>query len=267
MSNDRSRVLPPGVFAHNRGVVTSMYAVMPAEGVLSSRLPGFGATTARILTAPAMGASFAQILLELEPGGGTTASRDDGLEHFFYVLSGRVEIAIDGTVHELTPHGYAYIPVGHSYRIRNRSGEVSRLMWIKRPYEKIDLTAPAPLVGHRDDVRRSTMDTEGRYWQFLLGQGDLAFDFEMNILGFEPGVYFPFVETHIMEHGLYMLEGQMLYMLAGDQHEVWATDFIWMAPYCPQFCVCTGWGEAAYLLYKDVNRDVRFPDKENRWGA
>jgi (S)-ureidoglycine aminohydrolase len=31
-----------------------------------------------------------------------------------------------------------------------------------------------------------------------------------------------------------------------------------MSHYCPQFCFCTGWEEAAYLLYKDVNRDVSF---------
>ncbi|HET7037756.1 MAG TPA: (S)-ureidoglycine aminohydrolase [Thermomicrobiaceae bacterium] len=258
MSQELTGVLPRGIFAHNRGVVTPMYAVMPAEGVLSSRLPGFAATTARILTAPPMGARFAQILLEIEPGGGTTAPRNDGLEHFFYLLDGRAEVGIGGTVHQLTAHGYAYVPVTHSYQIRNRGGEPSRLMWVKRPYETIDLPAPAPLVGHRDEVSRSTLDSGGRYWQYLLGQGDLAFDFEMNILGFQPGNYFPYVETHIMEHGLYMLDGQMLYQLAGDLHEVWATDFIWMASYCPQFCFCTGWGEAAYLLYKDVNRDVRF---------
>ncbi|HET7034230.1 MAG TPA: hypothetical protein VFI42_00965 [Thermomicrobiaceae bacterium] len=55
-----------------------------------------------------------------------------------------------------------------------------------------------------------------------------------------------------------MLEGQGIYLLAGDWHEVEPTGFIWMAPYCPQDFFCTGWGEAAYLLYKDVNRDVRF---------
>jgi (S)-ureidoglycine aminohydrolase len=39
-------------------------------------------------------------------------------------------------------------------------------------------------------------------------------------------------------------------------HEVWKDDFIWMGPYCPQQFYPTGWGDAAYLLYKDVNRDV-----------
>lgn len=259
MANDNLGRIPPGIFGRNRAVVTSHYAVMPAEGVLASRLPGFGDTTARILTGPPMGARFAQILLEIDPGGGTDKPINDGLEHFFYLVGGAAELGIDGAAHPLRPHSYAYLPAGHSFNLRSNGDEQARVIWIKRPYEPIDdIPAPESRVGHRDDVPRSTMHTEGRYWQFLLGNGDLAFDFEMNILGFQPGVYFPMVETHVMEHGLYMLEGQMLYELAGDQHEVWATDFIWMAPFCPQFCFCTGWEEAAYLLYKDVNRDIRF---------
>jgi (S)-ureidoglycine aminohydrolase len=251
-------VLPPTIYGHNRAAVTTQYAVMPPEGVLPSRLPGFEGTVVRILTAPPMGARFAEILLELEPGGGTTAPREDGLQHFFYLLSGTVSLAIDGAAHELRPHGYAYVPAGHAYGIRAlRDGE-SRLLWIKRPYERIDLPVPQPIVGHRDDVPRERPHTEGRYWQYLLPADDLAFDINVNILGFQPGNYFPFVETHIMEHGLYMLEGQGLYLLANDWHEVQPDDFIWMGPYCPQHFYCTGWSEAAYLLYKDVNRDVAF---------
>ena len=29
-----------------------------------------------------------------------------------------------------------------------------------------------------------------------------------------------------------------------------------LGPFVPQQFYCTGWGGAAYLLYKDVNRDV-----------
>ncbi len=251
-------VLPPGIYAHNRGVVTPQYAVMPAAGVLASRLPGFVDTIARILTAPPMGARFAQILLELGPTGGTTGPRNDGLEHFFYLLTGAVTLTIGTETHTLTPEDYAYLPVGQPYSLQNTADTGSHLLWIKRPYQAIDLPAPAPFCGIRSAVPRTTTHTTGRYWQYLLPQDDLAFDFTMNILGFAPGTYFPYVETHIMEHGLYMLEGQGLYLLAGDQHEVQPTDFIWMAPYCPQFFFCTGWGEAAYLLYKDINRDVHF---------
>ncbi|HET8630562.1 MAG TPA: (S)-ureidoglycine aminohydrolase [Thermomicrobiales bacterium] len=251
-------ILPPGVYARNRAVVTAQYAVMPPEGVLESRLPGFQQTVARILAAPPLSARFAQILLEIAPGGGTTGPRDDGLEHVFYLLGGAAALTIGDATHRLAPGGYAYVPAGVPYQVHNAAAEEARLLWIKRPYEPIDLPAPAPLVGRRDDLERVTRHTDGRYWQHLLPPGDLAFDFEVNILGFAPGVYFPYVETHIMEHSLYMLEGQGIYLLAGDQREVQPGDFIWMAPYCPQFFFCTGWQEAAYLLYKDVNRDVRF---------
>ena len=252
-------VLPPGIFARSRGVVTPQYAVMPLEGVLTSNLPGFAGTVVRFLTAPAMGARFAQVLLDLAPGGGTTAPRNDGLAHVINVLDGAVALTIGGDTHYLGREAYAYVPVDHDYALTNPGQETARVIWIKRPYEAIDLPTPAPVVGQRGSVERTTNSiTDGRYWQYLLPRNDLAFDFEINILGFVPGTYFPYVETHIMEHGLYMLEGQGLYLLAGDQHEVWTDDFIWMGPFCPQFFFCTGWGEAAYLLYKDVNRDVRF---------
>lgn len=255
--NQPPEKLPFGIYAHNRGVVTPQYAVMPPEGILASRLPGFELTTVRFQTSPEMGAHFAQAALEIEPGGGTTSSRDDGLEHFFYLVSGAATVSINGEAHDLIPHGYAYVPAGYRYDVRAGSTR-SRLIWIKRPYKAIDLPAPAPVIGHRDHVERTRRHTLGRYWQYLLPVDDMAFDMEVNILGFEPGSYFPYVETHIMEHGLYMLEGQLLYQLAGDLHEVHAHDFIWMNHYCPQFCFCTGWEEAAYLLYKDVNRDISF---------
>lgn len=258
MERPGPNILPFGIYAHNRGVVTPQYAVMPPEGIPVSRIQGFEKTNLRFQTSPEMGARFAQILLDFEQGGGTTAPRDDGLEHFFYVVAGAVEVAFGGATHRLEAHGYCYLPPGTSYEITGRLETGSNVIWVKRPYAKIGLPVPEPIVGHRDNVEKTRTHTDGRYWQYLLPVDDLAFDMHMNILGFEPGVYFPHVETHIMEHGLYMLEGGGLYVLAGDIHEVQADDFIWMGPYCPQFFFCTGWEEAAYLLYKDVNRDVTF---------
>jgi (S)-ureidoglycine aminohydrolase len=252
------RIVPPNIFGHNRAVVTSRYAIMQTAGTLPSQIPGIENTTIRIQTAPDMGARFAQILLEMSPGGGTTRNRDEPLQHFFFVLDGSVTLTIDETTHELGAHDYAYVPVDSQCGFT--ANEQSRMIWIRKPYEPIDLPAPDPLVRSRDSVERSRPHTEGRYWQYLLPTDDLAFDMHVNILGFQPGNYFPYVETHIMEHGLYMLEGQGLYLLANDWHEAVVDDFIWMGPYCPQQFYCTGWGEAAYLLYKNVNRDVRFEE-------
>jgi (S)-ureidoglycine aminohydrolase len=255
-STNEPRIVPPNIFGHNRAVVTSQYAIMQTAGTLASQLPGISNTTIRIQTAPAMGAQFVQILLEMEPGGGTTRDRDEALQHFFFVVDGAVTVAIDGESHQLGTHGYAYVPVGH--RCAFTADTQSRMIWIRKPYEQIDATVPDPIVSSRNSVERSRPRTEGRYWQYLLPTDDLAFDMNVNILGFQPGNYFPYVETHIMEHGVFMLEGQGLYLLANDWHEAVVDDFIWMAPYCPQQFYCTGWAEAAYLLYKNVNRDVSF---------
>jgi len=71
----------------------------------------------------------------------------------------------------------------------------------------------------------------------------------------KPGICFGFVESHIMEHGLYMLKGSGIYWLNGNYHEVKANDYIYMAPYCPQYFYSTGLTKGRYLLYKEVNRD------------
>jgi hypothetical protein len=56
----------------------------------------------------------------------------------------------------------------------------------------------------------------------------------------------------IMQHGLYMLQGQGIYLLGTeDWHECWTGDFIWMGSFCPQFFIATGWEEAQYLRFKN----------------
>jgi (S)-ureidoglycine aminohydrolase len=76
-----------------------------------------------------------------------------------------------------------------------------------------------------------------------------------NLLIFTPGIHFSFVESHIMEHGLYMLDGRGIYYLNGDLIEVQKGDYNYMAPFCPQYFVASGWETGRYILYKDVNRD------------
>ncbi len=247
---------PPGIYGHNRTMVTPHYAVMPPEGILESRLPFFEATLVRFHTSPAMGARFAQALLEIAPGGGTTRPIDDGLAHFLYVTAGTLQVT-GGETRRLGPGGYAYIPAGTTLSLKAESACTA--IWIKKPYAEVPgIPRPAPLFGDANTVERRLKHTEGRAWQHLLPDEDLGFDMAVNILSFAPGTYFPFVETHIMEHGLYMLRGQGLYLLGRDWHECWTGDFVWMGPYVPQQFYATGWGEAAYLLYKDINRDVVF---------
>ena len=85
---------------------------------------------------------------------------------------------------------------------------------------------------------------------------DLRHDMHVNIVNFQPGGTIPFPETHVMEHGLYVLEGKAVYLLNEDWVEVEAGDFMWLRAFCPQACYAGGPGPFRYLLYKDVNRHV-----------
>lgn len=251
--------LPPGAIGHNRGVVRHNYAFMPPEGVLKSRLPAYDKTVVRFLAAPVLGAQFVQFVLEFEAGGGANRPIvEEGVQHFYYVLSGIAEIAIAGAPPQpMQAGGFAYVPPGCAFVLRGSDEKPARVLGLRKRYEAIDLPQPEPIVSHQDDVQITNhTGAEGRGFQHLLPFGDLRFDFEMNLMRFKPGAYFVDVETHIMEHGLYMLEGQGLYFLGDEWHEIWAHDFIWMGGYCPQQFYPTGFNEAVYLLYKNVNRDI-----------
>ena len=82
----------------------------------------------------------------------------------------------------------------------------------------------------------------------------VSFDMAVNIFNYQPGAHLPFVETHIMEHGLLMLEGKGVYRLEDSWYPVAEGDCIWMAAYCPQWFVAMGKTRASYLYYKNVNR-------------
>jgi (S)-ureidoglycine aminohydrolase len=71
---------------------------------------------------------------------------------------------------------------------------------------------------------------------------------------YQPGAALSMVEIHVMEHGMLMLEGGGIYRLGEHWYPVTAGDFIWMAPYCPQWFGALGKSPAKYLIYKDWNR-------------
>ena len=69
----------------------------------------------------------------------------------------------------------------------------------------------------------------------------------------------------------YVLEGKAVYLLNTDWVEVEAGDFMWLRAFCPQACYAGGPGPFRYLLYKDVNRQVRLTGlaagrTASRWG-
>ena len=122
-------------------------------------------------------------------------------------------------------------------------------------FEPVDnIEAPPAVHGYVADIPAEPfLGNDNARLQTLLPI-DSRYDLAMNIFTYQPGATLPFVETHIMEHGLLMLAGQGVYRLDENYYPVSVGDAIWMAPFCPQWFVAMGDEPASYLYYKDVHR-------------
>jgi (S)-ureidoglycine aminohydrolase len=160
----------------------------------------------------------------------------------------------------MEPGGFAYLPPGSAWSLRNTKAEAARFHWIRKHYEPVaGLPEPPVLVINERAIKPVAMPgTDGRWATTrFVDPTDLRHDMHVTIVTFEPGGVIPFEETHVMEHGLYVLEGKAVYKLNTDWVEVEAGDFMWLRAFCPQACYAGGPGRFRYLLYKDVNRHPR----------
>jgi len=210
--------------------------------------PGMQRATAIVHASPVLGAAFTQYTLEFEPGG-SVAPAAATLQRFVYVLEGTVQLG-DADV---GIGGYAWWPPGSVPALTSADG--GRAAVIEKPYRFLpDVAVPAALIGSEPNLEA----------QPLLGDPDLevralvpsspGFDFAVNTLTYRPGASLPLVEVHVMEHGLLFLEGGGIYRLGDCWYPVTRGDFIYMAPYCPQWFGALGKTGAKYLIYKDWNR-------------
>lgn len=244
----------------SRTRIKPRYAVLPLEGIPFSRLPEWPGAQARVLAAPVLGAGFAEYLLELRPAAAGAAiagahQADGVIEHFLYVLSGGIRLSIDGERFSLKEGGYALMPPTCGFAAESESE--SGLLMLRKRYEPIPgVPIYAPLVGNQAQLAgEAYYGDPGARLQTLI-PGDLAYDLAMNIFTFEVGHSLPVTETHVMEHGLFVLLGKGVYFLDDEWMEVEATDFIWMGPFCPQSYYATGPLPSKYIYYKNVNRDI-----------
>src|SRR5438876_4388784 len=187
----------------SRVVVRPNYAVLPPEGWVLSVLPGWGSTEATILAAPALGAKFVQYMLTIAKGGGAEDSLGPGIEAFFHVLEGEIELELEPGSHRLSAGGFAYLEPGASFRVSGASARPARVLWLKKRYEALGEALPSSLAGNEIDIKGDIyMGIDGLLLKTLIPDHQL-YDMAMNIFTFQPGRSLPMIETHVMEHGLY----------------------------------------------------------------
>jgi (S)-ureidoglycine aminohydrolase len=239
---------------HNLGQTRSSrrpdHVLLTPDTFVRAPLPGMKRCTAVVHAGPALGAAFTEYTAEFEGGGELGPAQT---ERFLYVLEGTIELQAKDETATLGARGYAFFPQGLVHRVTAR-GE-SRAVVIEKTYCPVqsagmpdlhvsseDAVAPHPLEGDPDLQIRCLLPDEP------------SFDLAVNTMVYQPGAALGMVEMHVMEHGLMMLEGGGIYRLGDSWYAVKAGDFIWMAPWCPQWFGAIGKTPAKYLIYKDWNR-------------
>ncbi len=255
-----------------RAVFTEAYAVIPGgvmQDIVTSALPFWDKTRCWIIARPLSGfaETFSQYIMEVAPEGGSTRPElDKGAEGVLFIVEGELQLTLAGEIHVMRPGGYAFIPPATDWSVLNVTSAFVRFHWIRKSYEAVDgIDIPTPLVLNEHDIEPSVMpDTEGRWATTrFVDPADMRHDMHVTIVTLQPGAVIPFAETHVMEHGLYVLEGKAVYRLNQDWVEVEAGDFMWLRAFCPQACYAGGPKPFRYLLYKDVNRHMKLTFHRN----
>jgi (S)-ureidoglycine aminohydrolase len=213
-------------------------------------LPGSEGVEFVIHAGPQLGAGFTQMTAEFA-GGGTLGTAS--AQRFVYVLQGELELLTDSGSHLLVDGGYAYLPEGLPHTLR--ASGAARAALIEKTHEKLeDHAVPEMVIGNESSIMDVPLMGDSSLRVRPLMPDGPAYDFAVNTMTYDPGAALSMVEIHVMEHGLLMLEGGGIYRLGDSWYPVEAGDFIWMAPYCPQWFGALGKQPAKYLIYKDWGR-------------
>jgi (S)-ureidoglycine aminohydrolase len=248
----------PHPLGETRTRVAADHAVIGPDSHVVAPLPHWTDAAGVVLISPAMGVAprnprFLQYLAHVEAGS-RTQHAGPGVQRFVYVLDGSV--TIDG--HPLGPDAYAWLPPDTPHDLR--ADGPGQLLVFEKPYVPLPGTpTPDAVFGHIDDAVAEPFLGDDHAMLAPLLPDHPGFDLALNRFTFQPGTALPLVETHVNEHGLYLLHGAGVYRLGSGPTETWAPlaagDTIWMAAFCPQWFVALGREPATYLYYKDINRD------------
>lgn len=258
--------LPPQTaLTTDRAAFTECYVLIPKNtmcDIVTSRLPFWENTRVWVLARPLSGFSetFSHYLMDILKGGGSDRPEPEaGAEGVLFVSAGKLRLTVSRQDYQLSPGTQAYIPPNARWSLRNEGEDPAQVHWVRKKYQPLEgVPAPDFFIKHDSEIEPDGMPgTQGKWSTTrFVDSADMRHDMHVNIVNFEPGAVIPFAETHVMEHGIFILEGKAVYLLNRDWVEVQAGDYMWLRAFCPQACYAGGPGKFRYLLYKDVNRHM-----------
>lgn len=248
---------PKDVLSTRAIVKPGLYAVLPRGGLVNNVIPGVENAKVSIVASPKMGAGFVQYVIEAEAGGCAKEplAAEKDVESFIYCIAGFLECKAGGRTIHLSTGGYIYLPANQG-GIQFECKEASRLLLYKQKYLPMAGKEPYIVQGNVNDIPFQEYEEMTNVFIKDLLPKDIAFDMNMHILSFEPGGCHSFVETHVQEHGAYILSGEGMYIMEQEWIPIIKDDFMWFGPYVPQGAYGIGREPFAYIYSKDCNRDV-----------
>ena len=233
------------------------YAVIPPEGRVNNVVPGIEGCRVSIVASPKMGASFVQYVIEAEKNNGTVKpfGAEPGIETFFYIIEGEAIISAGGETRQAGAGAYIFSPAGVGLEFRC-TGEKTRALLYKQRYVPLEGQSARVVFGNVNEIPYREYDNMENVFIKDLLPVEPGFDMNMHILSFAPGGCHPFVETHVQEHGAYILEGEGCYLLDNEWRMIKQEDFVWFGPFVTQAAYGVGRSNFTYIYSKDCHRDA-----------
>lgn len=233
------------------------YALLTPDGLVKNIIPGFDICDVTILSTPKLGATFVDYLVTLHKDGGNLQGfGGEGIETFLYVISGKINATAGNDRLNLDAGGYLYCPPGELMTFSNASHADSQLFLYKRRYTPVAGHLPYRVTGNVSQLEPIHYEGMDDVILFDFLPKELGFDMNMHILSFEPGASHGYIETHVQEHGAYILSGKGVYNLDNEWIPVKQGDYIFMGAYSLQAGYGVGRETFSYIYSKDCNRDV-----------
>src|SRR5690606_15134760 len=136
--------------------------------IVTSKLPHWDNTRLWVLSRPLSGfaETFSQYIMEVSPGGGSERPESDpGAEGVLCVVEGEMVLTISSAEHRMAPGGYAFIPPGSDWQLRNGSDATVPCHWIRKADEKVDsIEVPEAFVVNENDIEPSAMHDCNEAW-------------------------------------------------------------------------------------------------------
>ena len=248
---------PKDILSSRAVVKHGNYAIIPPEGRVNNVVPGIDGCRVSIVASPKMGASFVQYVVEAEKNCGTVKpfGAEPGIETFLYIIEGEATLSAGGETRQAGAGAYVFSPSGSGLEFRS-TGEKTRALLYKQRYVPLEGQSARVVHGNVNEISFREYDGMANVFIKDLLPVETGFDMNMHILSFAPGGCHPFVETHVQEHGAYVLSGEGCYLLDNEWRMIKQEDFVWFGPFVAQAAYGVGRSNFTYIYSKDCHRDA-----------